>query len=308
MALNNGFEYREKIDGRHAGLTVLDYLSSTYRHSSKEEWRKRLERGEVLLDGSMVGWETTLKAGGRLTWRRAPWEEPAVPMDYAVVHRDHDVLVVVKPGGLPTLPGGGFLEHTLLALVRKAYPEAAPIHRLGRSTSGLVLFACTPRARSFLCEAMRRREVTKVYRALASGLPGVDDFTVESAIGPVDHPRLGTVHAACPTGKPAFSRVQVLERREDCSLVEVRIETGRPHQIRIHLAAAGHPLVGDPLYVPGGGIHKARCGLPGDSGYHLHAERLVLRHPVSGRPLDLHCLPPPELRSRRECSQLGRSL
>lgn len=308
MALNNGFEYREKIDGRRAGLIVLDYLSSTYLHSSKAQWRERLENGEVLLDDTVVGPDIVLKAGGRLTWRRPPWEEPAVPMDYAVVHLDQDVLVVAKPGGLPTLPGGGFLEHTLLALVRKPYPEAAPIHRLGRSTSGLVLFALTPGARSVLCEAMRRREVAKFYRALASGLPKAAVFSIAAAIGPVAHPRLGTVHAACPTGKPALSRVQVLERRENCSLVEVRIETGRPHQIRIHLAAVGHPLVGDPLYVSGGGIQGMESALPGDAGYHLHAERLLLCHPASGHPLDIRCPPPPELRLRSECSPWDASL
>jgi 23S rRNA pseudouridine1911/1915/1917 synthase len=219
-----------------------------------------------------------------------------VPLDYAVLYLDKDLLAVAKPSGLPTIPGGGFLQHTLLYRVRQAFPEATPVHRLGRGTSGLLLFARSARARSSLARAMRMREVTKIYRALARGWPTRDRFTVETPIGPVPHPVLGSVHAASPGGKTASSCVRVLERRPQCSLLEVEIETGRPHQIRIHLAAAGHPLVGDPLYVSGGGIRWDGPGLPGDLGYWLHAERIRLRHPATGSFLDLSCTPPPQLR------------
>jgi 23S rRNA pseudouridine1911/1915/1917 synthase len=110
------------------------------------------------------------------------------------------------------------------------------------------------------------------------------------------HPALGMVHAAHPGGKPSLSRVRVLERRGEESLVEVTIETGRPHQIRIHMAACGHPLVGDPLYAPGGGF--LGDALPGDVGYHLHALRLALPHPRTGAPLEVTCPPPALLRLR----------
>lgn len=205
-------------------------------------------------------------------------------------------MAVAKPCGLPTTPGGGFLEHTLLMLVKKSYPEAAPIHRLGRGTSGIVLFARTVRARSVLCRALRQNRITKIYRALAGGIPARDSFSIDAAIGPVPHPKLGTINAACPEGRSALSRVSVLERRADTSLLEVRIETGRPHQIRIHLAAAGYPLRGDPLYTFGGGIDEQKTALPGDLGYLLHAERICLHHPVAGTLVEIWCCPPPELR------------
>ncbi len=300
MALNRGFVYREKIDGGRAGVGVLEHLSRHHRHSTREDWGLRLECGEIFLEGRPIARDVILKAGQELAWHRPPWDEPEVPMDYAVLHRDPDLLVVAKPGGLPTLPGGGFLEHTLLSLVRKTCPEATPIHRLGRGTSGIVVFALSVRARSSLSLALRRREVTKIYRALARGAPACDRFTITTPIGPVAHPTLGTVHAASPAGKPAVSRVRLLERRRDCSLLEIEIETGRPHQIRIHLASVGHPLVGDPLYAFGGSILTGQVGLPGDLGYHLHAERVVLAHPATGDRAPFVCIPPPELRMRPE--------
>jgi len=300
LALNRGFEYREQINARGCGLTVLDYLSRSYRHSSAEDWRNRLEKGEISLDGLRAPGEAVLKAGQRLVWQRPPWNEPEVPLAYAVLHEDKDLLAVAKPCGLPSAPAGGFLEHTLFALVRKHYPEATPIHRLGRGTSGVVLFARTARARSALCAAMRRNEVTKVYRALAGGIPAAESFSIETPIGPVPHPRLGTIHAASPAGKRALSRVSILERRSDACLLRISIETGKPHQIRIHLAAAGHPLVGDPLYATGGGLKDLGAALPGDSGYLLHAEYLRLQHPATDSAFEVSCCPPPGLRVREE--------
>ncbi len=296
MAFNQGFAYREQVDHRGGGFTVLAYLSQSYRHSSEEQWEKRIRSGEIALDGLEVQTDVILKLGQLLVWRRPPWDEPEVPLAYAVLHEDDDLLAVAKPGGLPTIPGGGFLEHTLLTLVRKRYPEASPIHRLGRGTSGVLLFARTTRARSALGAAMRGNAMTKVYRALASGVPPEANFSIETPIGPTPHPRLGTVHAASPKGKRAVSRVRLVERRADACLLEVTIETGRPHQVRIHLAAAGHPLVGDPLYTIGGGFRGLGLALPGDCGYLLHAERLCLRHPATGSPLIISCCPPPELR------------
>jgi 23S rRNA pseudouridine1911/1915/1917 synthase len=219
-----------------------------------------------------------------------------VPLAWAVLHRDEHLLAVAKPRGLPTVPNGGFLTHTLHHLVRRSFPEAVPLHRLGRGTSGLVLFALTPLARTRVSAAFRTSRVEKVYRALAVGVPERNTFTVDVPIGPVAHPRLRSVHAALASGRPAVSHVRVLEARGGASLLEVSIETGRPHQIRIHLAWAGHPLVGDPLYGVGG-LPLPDPGLPGDPGYRLHAHRLSLAHPATGERLVLECPPPEPLKA-----------
>ena len=143
------------------------------------------------------------------------------------------------------------------------------------------------------------REIAKRYRALATGRPGTDLFSGSVPIGAAPHPLLGNVHAAAPDGKPATTHVEVLERRDDAFLCDVRIETGRPHQIRIHLAAAGHPLAGDPLYAAGGRPAPECRAVPGDPGYLLHGAELGFRHPRTGQPLRLECAPPPVLRLTR---------
>ncbi|GAC1539538.1 MAG: pseudouridine synthase [Myxococcales bacterium] len=297
MNPNQGHAHRERIERRDAGRAVLAYLAARHGRTSETDWRERIERGQVLLDGARAEAAQLLSAGQELVWERPPWVEPAVPLCAAVLYQDDALIAVAKPRGLPTVPGGGeFLEHTLLALVRRRAPGANPMHRLGRGTSGVVLFARTAAAGRAVQEAFRTRAVRKVYRALCSGSPALDAFAVDAAIGEVGHPLLGTVHAAAPDGRPSRSRVRVLARGEGAAIVEVEIETGRPHQIRIHLAHAGHPLCGDPLYGPGGVPISGTRALPGDLGYLLHAERLELLHPRTQERLSIECVPPPALR------------
>jgi 23S rRNA pseudouridine1911/1915/1917 synthase len=295
--LNRGHDYRERIGAEAAERPLLDWLVERYPHSSRETWRQRILRGRVLLDARPAPPERLLRAGQCLTWRRPPWREPEAPRSFAVLYEDEDLLAVAKPAGLPTLPGAGFLQTTLLHRVRRVAPDATPLHRLGRFTSGVVLFARGREARARLSRLWSSSAVSKRYRALASGRPAEPRFEIDTPIGPVPHPLLGTVHAACPDGRPARSHVEVVEQRDDGFLCDVRIETGRPHQIRIHLAAAGHPLVGDPLYasegLPAPGCHA----LPGEPGYRLHASELGFPHPRSGEPIRVECAPPLELRA-----------
>jgi 23S rRNA pseudouridine1911/1915/1917 synthase len=294
--VNAGFEYREEIGAEAAGRTVLAWLEHRYRHSTEAAWRERIASGEVRVDGALALAVDVLRPGQTLVWRRPPWEEPVVPLGFAVLYRDEHLLAVAKPRGLPSVPNGGFLEHTLLFRARRLHPEAVPMHRLGRGTSGLVLFARTELARRAVAAEWRAGRVEKEYLALVKGRPALESFTVETPIGPVPHPRLGRIHAASPSGRPAVSHVRVLAARGGDAIVAVRIPTGRPHQVRIHLAAAGHPLVGDRLYVVGGVPGSPDPALPGEGGYRLHSHRLALAHPLAGRRLELECPPPPELR------------
>jgi 23S rRNA pseudouridine1911/1915/1917 synthase len=290
-----GWAYREQIGANTAGKTVLAHLASTYVHSSPDVWLERLTRGEVEVDGVVIDATAVLRPAQILVWHRPAWDEPPVPMHYDLCYEDANIVAVAKPSGLPSMAAGGFLRHTLLALVRSRYPEARPVHRLGRHTSGIVVFARSAEAAAALGHLWREREVTKHYLALASGVAMKDRFEIAAPIGPVPHRRLGSVHAVLATGKPSQTLAIVLERRRDSTLLRVDIRTGRPHQIRIHLAHAGHPLVGDRLYGCGGLPLSDAPALPGDGGYLLHAERLRFLDPVSRVPMDLTAPAPFEL-------------
>ncbi len=293
MEPNQGFSYREVVGGRAVGCSVLDWLTAGHRHSDRETWRRRIEVGEVELQGRIAAPDEALAAGQLLVWHRPPWIEPAVPLSYDILHEDESLLAVAKPSGLPTMPAGGFYQNTLSSLVQRRFADATPLHRLGRGTSGLVVFARTSEARTALSRDFRERRIHKLYRTIASGDPSWDHLVMETPIGPVAHPLLGSIHAASPGGKAARSEAWLVERRTGSCLLDVVIETGRPHQIRIHLAAAGHPLLGDPLYLTGG--HADPRAIPGDEGYRLHAWRIELLHPSTGLPLRLEAPPTPDL-------------
>ncbi len=300
---NRGYEYPDRVEPSDAGLTVLSFYAVRYRHSTASEWREKIGRGEVRLNDRPASANDPLAAGDLLVYHRPPWDEPDAPADFGVLAEDGDVLVLDKPSGLPVLPGGFFLETTLLYLVRRRFgPSCSPLHRLGRGTSGAILFTRNHRAARSLAKAMFERRLLKVYLAFASGTSMPDTFTVDAPIGPVPHTLPPTVNAYRPDGRPSVSHVRVLHRFPDrnASLIEVTIPTGRPHQIRIHLAYAGYPLAGDPLYLAGGlpragGVDDECETTPGATGYLLHSWKIGFPHPARGQTLEVVCPPPPTL-------------
>ncbi len=311
--MNQGWTYHNRIQPEAEGETVLQFYVQRYPHSSREAWRKRIKSGEVQLNDNPTTPETPLASGQRLTFHRRPWREPDAPCSFALLYEDRHLLAAAKPAGLPVLPGGHHLRNTLLARIRERYPDApgpAPLHRLGRGTSGIVLFARTASARRVLSEDFRNRRICKLYRALVAGTDMPDRFAVDVPIGRIPYSPIRYLYAAMSEGKPARTECRVLHRNPENnrSLIRVNLVTGRAHQIRIHLAAAGHPLVDDPLYRAGGlpvvtptGV---RAPLPGDIGYHLHAHQLHFTHPATRRSVHLRCLPPPILRTPEEIAEM----
>ena len=177
---NRGYAYTTTIDGRHRGQTLLSHLASLYAHSSRDAWQQRLNDREVALDGVLATGSETLTPGQTLIWNRPSWIEPDAPQDFQVLFEDPYLLAVSKPAGLPTLPGGGFMENTLLRLVQRHASNANPVHRLGRATTGIVLFAKTPQAASQLSASWNTLAVRKVYRALAQD-PAQHDSAMRSS-------------------------------------------------------------------------------------------------------------------------------
>ena len=245
---------------RSSAANIVDspcspHLAGLYPHSTPQAWQQKLNNREVTLDGVTATGTELLASGQTLVWNRPPWIEPESPQHFEVLFEDDYLLAVNKPGGLPTLPGGGFLENTLLRLVQKQTPNANPVHRLGRATTGIVLFAKTPQAASILSANWNTPAVQKVYRALAQTAHGT--MTTKSLPHrPCTAPDSRSVWAAHPGGKPSRSLAKVISRTATTTTFAVSLYSGRAHQIRIHLASIGHPLVGDPLYGPDGGLFK----------------------------------------------------
>ena len=297
----------------------MGFYAGRYSHSDPAAWHQRLAAGQIWRNGQRLWGDGTLAAGDRLVWHRPPWQEPAVPVLPGPLFDDGDLVVFNKPSGLPVLPAGGFLRHTVLGQLEQQLAGARPVHRLGRYTSGLLVCARSAAARACLSAQLRESSAVwatrpdsaavqqhagvlarcssgcrKVYRALLnlpqpgsplSQLAAGATLTVETPIGRRPHGRLGSLWGAAEPGEstalPARSQFSLLEARADGWLVEVAIATGRPHQIRIHAATAGAPLLDDPLYGPGG-VACAEA-LPGDGGYRLHAHRIQLNTPTGQR-------------------------
>jgi len=292
--LNRGYAYETIISSKYHGQSLLSHLARLYPHSTPQAWQEKLNNGEVTLDGRTATGSEAVSLGQTLVWNRPPWIEPDCPQHFEILFEDSHLLAVNKPSGLPTLPGGGFMENTLLRLVQKRSPDANPVHRLGRATSGIVLFARTSQAASNLFASWNTARIQKIYRALSQNVAQRDEYEILTPIGLVPHPLIGSVWAASPGGKPSKSSAKVISRGIDTTTFEVSLSSGRPHQIRIHLASIGHPLAGDPLYGPTGQPLERLPGVPGDGGYFLHAQYLKFHHPITGEQINLEAALPPE--------------
>jgi 23S rRNA pseudouridine1911/1915/1917 synthase len=243
----------------------------------------------VELDGRIVGRSDRLRAGGWLSVSWEPKREPEiVPVevpDLGIVHDDDDIVVVDKPSGVAAHPSLGWDGPTVLgALAAGGYRIATTgaaerqgvVHRLDVGTSGLMVVAKTESAYTALKRAFKEREVEKIYHTVVQGHPDPLAGTIDAPIG--RHPSHSWKFAVRPEGKDSVTHYETLEAFPGASLLEVHLETGRTHQIRVHMAAHRHPCVGDPLYGADPTM-SARLGL---TRQWLHARELSFTHPLTG--------------------------
>lgn len=260
---------------------------------------------QISLGGRRARPAAAVHAGETIFLTRPAPVEPDVPRSFEVLYEDESVLVIDKPAGLPMHTTAKFWRNTLVAVLRERYPgEHTEIcHRIDRETSGVMLIARTPEAGSRLKTAFARRAVTKRYLALCKGAPpdhGVVDLPLKLLDSPT-HLMMGPA----ADGQPAVTRFEVVRRFADHALVAASPETGRQHQIRVHLATIGHPLVGDKLYGAGERYFMEACDkgvspellsrFDGLARHALHAERLTFPHPVTQLPMTVSCPLPADL-------------
>lgn len=265
---------------------------------SRSAVRTLVEAGSVLVDGRVAGRSERLEAGSRLEWTAepavepGPHAEPDVPV--TVVYEDADLVVVDKAAGLVVHPGSGHREGTLVGGLLARYDLAGVgepdrpgiVHRLDRETSGLLVVARTDAAYTGLVAMLAAHDVEREYVAVVVGRPEATRGTVDAPIG--RSARTPTRMSVRTGGREARTHYEVIDRFADTSLLAVTLETGRTHQIRVHLAAIGHPVLGDPVY----GRTDPRVGRP-----FLHAARLSFRHPVTGESMRFESPLPADLQT-----------
>ena len=280
-----------------AGRRLDQALAELMPEHSRSRLQQWIAAGAVRVDGATVAARHKLRGGESI--EVDPVADPTLPdapedIPLSIVHEDADLLVLDKPAGLVVHPGSGNRAGTLLnALLHHApglaaLPRAGIVHRLDKDTSGLMVVAKTAAAQAALVRDLAAHAVTREYLALVHG--DVERaLTIDAPIG--RHPTQRTTMAVVERGKPARTHVAVEERFGMATLLRCRLETGRTHQIRVHLAAIGHPLVGDPAY----GTRRARGGVLVFGRQALHATVLRFVHPATRKAVRFASPPPQDL-------------
>ena len=283
---------------------TLAELFPDYSRSRIKEWI--LDR-RVTVNGVMVDTPKEKVLGGELVAIDAEieeaqrWEPQDLPLD--IVYEDEDIIVINKPRDFVVHPGAGNPDGTVLNALLHHYPaimdvpRAGIVHRLDKDTTGLMVVAKTVPAQTHLVDSLQRREITREYEAVAIGNM-TEGGTVEQPIS--RHSTKRTHMAVHPMGKPAVTHYRIMEHFRAHTRLRLRLETGRTHQIRVHMSHISHPLVGDPLYggrprPPKGASEAFITTLRGFDRQALHATMLRLYHPISGIEMEFHAALPQDM-------------
>jgi 23S rRNA pseudouridine1911/1915/1917 synthase len=279
-------------------LRLDAFLAARGAAASRSAAQRLIEAGDVLVDGVARPKNHRVAAGQLVevdSGAEAPTPPDAAP-EFEIVYEDADLLVIDKPAGLVTHPARGHHGPTLAEALRgrvaggPAPERAGIVHRLDRDTSGLLVVTKTEQAHAALAAQLRAREVRREYLALVAGRVDAETGTIDAPIGR-DRGRRTVMSTRSDRPRNAVTHFETIERLPATTLLRVRLETGRTHQIRAHLAAIGHAVCGDPQY--GGAACGRRLNL---ERQFLHATRLMFRHPETGEIVNCESKPPVDLR------------
>ena len=294
---------RLTVEPDAAGSRLDRWLTAHLPELSRARLQQLIDGGHVRVDARVLKPAYRLRGGEAIEVEIPPappetLEPEAIAL--AVIYEDDDVLVVDKPAGMVVHPGAGHATGTLASAVLAHAPGTAGVggprrpgvvHRLDKGTSGLLVLAKTARAYDSLTRQLAARTVTRRYLAVVAGRVRRPEGIVDAPLGRHPHDRVRMAVRPAGSGKRAITRYRVLERFPEWTYIEARLETGRTHQIRVHLASLGHPVVGDELYGRGAAT-KPPVPL---EGHALHAAALAFVHPVTEKRLEFGAPVPPRM-------------
>lgn len=304
--MNERIQQSAAVLPEQAGQRVDQVAAELFHQYSRAKLQAWIKSGELLVDGAAVRTRDKVHYGSVMTLdadvvTSENWSAQSIALD--IVYEDEAILVVNKPAGLVVHPGAGSPDGTLLNALLfhdeklAAVPRAGIVHRLDKDTTGLLVVARTLEAHADLVRQLQARSMKREYEAVVVGVLTAGG-TVDAPIG--RHPRDRIKMAVVAQGKPAVTHYRVLQRFETYTHVRCILETGRTHQIRVHMAHIGHPLLGDALYgarlrLPKGADESCKNVLQHFQRQALHAAQLGLVHPVSGESLQWQCALPDDM-------------
>lgn len=285
------------INNELAGNRIDKTLPNLDKNLTRVMSQKLIEQGNVKVNGKNVKTSYKLNENDKVEVeipevKEVSIEAQDIPVE--VLYEDNDIIVVNKPKGLVVHPANGNPDGTLVNALMKICKgtlsgiggEIRPgiVHRLDKNTSGVLIVAKNDKAHLALCEQIKNREVKKTYLALTRGIINENEATINMPIGrsTTDRKKMAVVK----TGKEAITHFRVLERFKENTLLEINLETGRTHQIRVHLSQIGYPIVGDMVYSNG----KNKFGVQGQM---LHAWKIKFMHPITGKEMKIEAPLPP---------------
>ncbi len=293
------------VSQEEAGQRLDRYMAARLEHSSRTTVQQLITDGAIQVNGHISKPGYALRVNDEVQFDQAMWKAQTdniqpQPLPLDIVYEDADLLVLNKAAGMVVHPAPGHQDDTLVNALLAYYPDIQEsaadlrpgiVHRLDRDTSGLIIVAKNIRTQAALIEQMKRHEIIKRYLALVEGVVSLDQGSIDAPIG--RNPRFRQQMAIMATGsREARTHFRVLERFAHYTLLLLQLETGRTHQIRVHLKAIGYPVVGDTVYGPSNTRHN-----PLLNRQFLHAYQLVFTHPTTGETLELEAPLPPDLQA-----------